>query len=48
MIGRLKRWLLALVVVELTVGAHCGLCGKWMEHELTYRSWAISICEKCK
>ena len=45
--NRIKDWILGLVVRELCIGAHCGLCGAWIEYELTYRCWAISICEKC-
>ncbi len=45
--SRIRRWILALVVTQLQVGAHCGLCGKWMELELTYRDWPISVCQTC-
>ena len=48
MIRWLKYWLLGVVAAELQVGAHCGLCGDWMEHELTYRNWPFSVCLKCK
>ena len=44
----LKYWLLGVIVAELQVGAHCGLCGDWMERELTYRDWPWSVCQKCK
>jgi len=47
MIGSIRRWILALVVTSLQVGAHCGLCGAWMEHEIIYRSWPWSVCAKC-
>ena len=45
---RLKYWLLNIIITELQVGAHCGLCGNWIEHELTYRDWPWSICAKCR
>ena len=32
---------------SIVVGARCGLCGKWMEHELVPRYWRVSICEEC-
>ena len=47
MIRWLKNWILEIVVMRLQVGAHCGLCGAWMEHELIYRDWPWSICSKC-
>jgi hypothetical protein len=47
MIRQLKDWILGVVVIGLQVGAHCGLCGKWMESELIYRDWAWSVCEEC-
>jgi len=43
----LKNWILGLIVEDIQVGAHCGLCGAWIEHELTYRNWPWSICAKC-
>jgi hypothetical protein len=47
MLKRLRYWILTVVVVGLKIGAHCGLCGKWMENELTYRDWPISVCYEC-
>ena len=35
----LKNWILDIIVAEIQVGAHCGLCGAWMENVLTYRSF---------
>lgn len=43
----IKDWIQSVIVIGLQVGAWCGLCGAWMERELTYRDWPISICAKC-
>ena len=43
----LKDWILKLVVSELQIGAHCGLCGRWVEHKIIYRSWPWTVCEEC-
>ena len=45
---RIREWILGIVVMGLQVGAHCGLCGKWMDRELIYRDWAWSVCRECK
>jgi hypothetical protein len=45
---RLSELILREVVSWLQVGAHCGLCGDWMEHELTYKQWPYSVCDTCK
>ena len=47
MIRRLKYWILGVVIAGLKVGAHCGLCGKWIERELVDRAWPYSICDEC-
>ena len=44
----LRDRILREVISWLEVGAWCGLCGNWMEHELTYKQWPYSICNKCK
>ena len=44
---KLKSWVLKIIVAELQVGAHCGLCGAWMEHEITYKAWPWAVCKKC-
>ncbi len=45
--GWLREWILDVVVGGLQVGAHCGLCGDWMESALTYKAWPFSVCRKC-
>lgn len=45
--SKLVEWILVQVVTRLQIGAHCGLCGAWMEHELIYRDWPWSICATC-
>ena len=32
---------------DLTVGGHCGCCGKWVTYCIVPKDWAISICERC-
>ena len=45
---RLRYWLVLFILRNIQIGAHCGICGEWMEHELTARYWPYSICEDCE
>ena len=47
MIRRLKKWIVSIVVQELQVGGHCGLCGKWIEHVLVSQYWPWTVCKDC-
>jgi ribosome-binding protein aMBF1 (putative translation factor) len=32
---------------DLQAGGHCGLCGKWVAHEILPKGWAITVCKEC-
>ena len=44
---KIRRWVVRAVCQYVVVGAHCGLCGAWIEGELADKYWAWSVCEKC-
>lgn len=33
---------------ELTVGGHCGLCGKWVDKAIVMKGWEWTMCEECE
>ena len=44
----IKKWFNLYEIKDLTVGAHCGCCGAWMEDEIVPKtSFAWSLCDKC-
>lgn len=43
----LARKLAYYLIVEMQVGGHCGLCGKWVPDVLVERHWAWTMCDKC-
>ena len=51
MLLKIKRkiafWLADAIAENLTVGAHCGLCGSWMAYEIVVSYWPWSICQQC-
>jgi len=32
---------------DLTVGARCGCCGKWVEKAIVEKGWEWSLCGVC-
>lgn len=44
----IKRKLDLWHIDELKIGAHCGLCGKWVENEIIPKEWPITVCDECK
>lgn len=32
---------------DLQAGGHCGLCGKWIAHEILPKEHPITICSTC-
>jgi hypothetical protein len=44
----LREWLIGFIIKWIVVGAHCGLCGAWIEYELVPSYWRISICNECR
>ena len=47
----MKNWLRELIVdiviQNITIGGHCGLCGTWVERAIVPVYWRWTICEKC-
>ena len=35
------------LMLELQIGGHCGLCGKWVPDVIVERRWSWTICPKC-
>jgi len=52
LVDRFWRWLawkISFWIVQyLTVGTHCGLCGKWIPYEVGWAAWAWSVCKECE
>ncbi len=45
---RIAYKLTPFIIDELQIGAHCGLCGKWVPDIIIEKVWAITLCEDCK
>jgi len=43
----LAKRLAPYMILELQVGGHCGICGKWVPNVLVERQWLWTLCEKC-
>lgn len=43
-----KRKLDLWEIDDLQIGAHCGLCGNYVEDEIIPKEWPITVCNKCK
>ena len=48
MLSELRDRIISFIIRWIVVGAHCGLCGAWMEHELVPSYWRVSVCSKCR
>lgn len=52
LLGRLLGWLAYRlsehIYQYLQIGAHCGLCGKWVPNEIAWKPWAWTVCDKCR
>ena len=35
-------------IEDLTIGAHCGCCGKWISGIIAVSAWPWDLCDKCK
>jgi hypothetical protein len=50
-IERLFEWIAKktapYLILELQIGGHCGLCGKWVPDVIVERRWAWTLCDKC-
>lgn len=49
--NRLKNWLrqkiVNVVLEEIEIGGHCGLCGAWVPDCLVWCVWPYTVCGKC-
>jgi hypothetical protein len=32
---------------SLTVGGHCGCCGKWVGNAIVDKDWRWTLCDRC-
>ncbi len=35
-------------IVDLKIGGHCGICGRWMAHDIMPQEWPWSMCVNCE
>ncbi len=51
MISRIKNWIrefiVGLVIENIVVGGHCGICGKWVDKAVVPPYWRWTICKEC-
>ena len=45
---RIRGWITDIVLQDIRVGGHCGLCGEWAPHDLVPKDWPITICKACR
>lgn len=43
-----KRTFWLYDVSDLTVGGHCGCCGKWTPNAIVALDWRITLCDVCE
>lgn len=43
----LARMLAPYLILEIQIGGHCGLCGKWVPNVLVERDWSWTLCDEC-
>ena len=44
-----KRWFGLYDIEDLTVGGHCGCCGRWLPNEIVDKFFKWSLCDHgCK
>jgi len=47
----MRRWIKRLFnlynLEDLTIGGHCGLCGKWIPDQIFPKEWSWGICNEC-
>ena len=44
---RIENWVATWICLNVVIGGHCGLCGKWVSDCLVPRWWRITICADC-
>jgi len=45
--SKIKIWLNLWDIEDLTIGAHCGLCGLWLPNIIIDKLWRVDLCKKC-
>lgn len=47
----MKNWfrelIIGIVIDNLVVGGHCGLCGEWVDKAIVPVYWRWTVCPKC-
>lgn len=43
----IRELIVQVVLEELTVGGHCGCCGKWIAEHIVEVAWPWSVCDDC-
>lgn len=43
----IKRLIVQVVLTELTIGGHCGCCGKWVPDHIVEAGWCVTLCDDC-
>ena len=46
LVDRFFEWLAYKIAPYLVFGAHCGLCGKWVD-DVIATAWRVTVCEEC-
>lgn len=44
----IKRLFNLYDIEDLTIGGHCGLCGKWIADEIFDKGWSWGMCKECQ
>jgi len=44
---RVKRWFWLYDISDLTVGGHCGCCGRWLALDIVEKGWEWTVCSEC-
>lgn len=43
----IKKLFILYDIGDLTVGGHCGCCGKWIPNKIFLKEYAWGLCRKC-
>ena len=41
----IKNWFLLYDIKDLTIGGHCGRCGKRLPNKIFLKIWPYGVCE---
>jgi hypothetical protein len=43
----IRRLIVQVALEELTIGGHCGCCGKWVPDHIVETDWPVTLCDGC-